>query len=120
MHPTHKLNPKLPGSLKLHPAGKDCITPLSVLHPSIFVVIERFPEYRDIIRQLYSSNKPFQSLCQNYQQCRDALRHWKASRDETAPERQREYMTLTDELELEILLYCMCDFDTNYEVWALD
>jgi hypothetical protein len=84
------------------------------------MVIERFPEYRDMIRHLYASSKDFQTLCQNYQQCSDALRYWKASQDDKAPERQQEYTTLADEMEIEILLYCTCNFDSDSEVWAQD
>lgn len=93
---------------------------MSVIHPSIFIVLEGFPEHRDVIRRLYSSNKPFQSLCDNYLQCKNALRYWTTSKDECAPERQREYMTLADEMEIEILLYCMGDSDADDDARGLE
>jgi hypothetical protein len=74
-----------------------------VIHPSLFLVMKRFPDQKDALRQKYRTSKSFQDICQNYQKCAEAFQHWAASEDENAPERQKEYSQLLQELELEIM-----------------
>jgi hypothetical protein len=74
-----------------------------VIHPNLFFVMERFPDQKDAMRQLYRTSELFQSICQNYQKCAEALQYWTASEDENASERQKEYAELMQELELEIM-----------------
>ena len=76
---------------------------MPVIHPSLFLVMKRFPDQKDALRQLYRTSETFQSICQNYQKCEEALQFWTASEDESAPERQKEYAQLLQELELEIM-----------------
>jgi len=85
-----------------------------VIYPGLFLVIKQFPEHRDVVRRLYSSDDPFQSLCENYQQCSDALRYWTDAKDKNTPERQQEYQALLSELKKEILLYCSDDSDDKH------
>ncbi len=75
---------------------------MAVIHPSLFIVMKTFPDRKDALRQMYRTSKSFQSICQNYQKCSEALRYWAESEDENAPERKKEYSALLQELELEI------------------
>ena len=76
---------------------------MAVIHPSLFLVMERFPDRKDDLRNKYRINESFQSLCRSYQKCNDALDHWAASKHTEAPNRQREYSELMAELEQEII-----------------
>jgi hypothetical protein len=76
---------------------------MRVIQPSLFLVMNRFPDRRNDLRQMYRTSESFQSICQNYQKCTVALGHWVKSKHEDAPSRQREYSELIDELELEII-----------------
>jgi predicted enzyme involved in methoxymalonyl-ACP biosynthesis len=66
--------------------------------------MKRFPDNKDALRQMYRASKSFQSICQNYQKCSEALNYWAESEDENAPEREKEYSELLQELELEITI----------------
>ena len=80
---------------------------MSVIHLGLFSVIERFPDCENEFRKLYQEDDLFQSICESYKQCSDALRYWAEARnDDVAPERHREYQTLLKELEMEIQLFC--------------
>lgn len=79
---------------------------MTVIQLSLFLVIERFPDCRDAFRCLYVKDDGFQSLCENYQQCLAALRYWSRSKGADAAERQREYLKIQRELELEFRDYC--------------
>ena len=76
---------------------------MAVIHPSLFLVMERFPDRKDDLRDKYRINESFQSLCQSYQKCTEALEHWSQSKHAQAPNRQREYADLILELEQEII-----------------
>ncbi len=75
---------------------------MAVIHPSLFLVMKKIPDRKDALRQMYRASKSFQSICQNYQKCSEALRYWAESEDENAPDREIEYSALLQELELEI------------------
>ncbi len=75
---------------------------MTVIKKSIFPVMERFPGTADTIKRLFSESENFQILCEDYRQCREALRHWGRSAEEDAPARRREYQALLGELEKEI------------------
>ncbi len=75
---------------------------MPVIHPSLFIVMKRFPDRKDPVRQMYRTNKGFQDICHNYQKCSEALNYWVESEDEHAAEREKEYSALLLELELEI------------------
>jgi hypothetical protein len=65
--------------------------------------MNRFPDRRNDLRQMYRTSESFESLCLNHQKCSEALDYWSKSKNEQAPSRQREYSELIDELELEII-----------------
>jgi hypothetical protein len=65
--------------------------------------MQRLPESKNALRQLYRTSESFQSICHSYQKCSEALRYWTKSEHEEAPNRQREYSELMQELELEII-----------------
>ena len=76
---------------------------MTVIQPSLFSIVERFPERMKPIKALFKTSESFKTLCDDYRQCADALRHWKQSLNENAPARVREYEALLRELEAEIL-----------------
>ena len=76
---------------------------MTVIHPSLFLVMSRFPDRKDALRQKYRNNESFQSLCRSYQKCTQALEHWDKSKHAEAPNRQQEYSELIIELEQEII-----------------
>ncbi len=65
--------------------------------------MQRFPEHKDDLRDLYRTDESFQSICRSYQKCSEALDYWTNSDHAEAPNRQREYEELKTELELEII-----------------
>ncbi len=75
---------------------------MSVIHPGLFLIMRRFPFEKDNLRQLYLSSQSFQTLCDDYQKCTEALEHWTRSGHEQAPARSREYQELRQGLEWEI------------------
>ena len=78
---------------------------MAVIHPGLFLVIERFPDRKQLFHHLHACDEAFQSLCENYQQCSEAMRYWADSGAKHAAERHREYGELLHELEMEILQY---------------
>jgi hypothetical protein len=76
---------------------------LPVIHPGLFLIMQRFPERKDALRRMYRSCESFRSICNSYQQCSEALRHWVKSEHKESPNRQREYSELMQELEQEII-----------------
>ena len=75
---------------------------MTVIKNAIFPVMERFPGTADTIKRLFSESEDFQSLCEDYRRCSEALRHWDKSAEEDAPARRQEYQALLRELEEEI------------------
>ena len=63
---------------------------------------ERFPEKIHAINLLRAENPSFLALCEDYEICIDALRHWAHSQEAEAKMRLEEYETLAHELEEEI------------------
>ena len=76
---------------------------MTLIKKAVFYVLERFPDRKPAIAGLFKESRDFQSLCEDYRQCLEALRHWKGSEEEDAPARRREYAALLIELEAEIL-----------------
>jgi len=74
---------------------------MPVIHPGLFLIMQRFPDHKDLLRQLYHQNVPFQTLCDDYRKCKSALDHWAQSGHELAPDRCREYWELIKDLESE-------------------
>ena len=83
---------------------------MAVIHPSLFLVMSRFPNQKDALRGKYRSSQSFQSICWSYQKCKEALEYWTKSKNTEAPNRQQEYAELMKELEQEIIQSLKEDF----------
>ena len=71
------------------------------IHP--FSVMERFPNRKDAIKRLFRESETFQSMCEDYRECTQALRYWRQSVSEEASIRMEEYAKLAGDLEAEII-----------------
>ena len=78
---------------------------MSVIKTSVFHLLEPFPDRGEDIKQLIIESQEFQSICEDYRQCAEALRHWNRSNEKDAPARRQEYESLLQELEDEIRMY---------------
>lgn len=76
---------------------------MSVIQQSLLTICDRFPDRVETIKALFNNDESFNTLCEDYRRCADALQHWKQSLDENAPMRVDEYEVLLQELEEEIL-----------------
>ena len=76
---------------------------MTVIHSGVFSVIKSFPEQKGVIKSLLKKKGSFPTLCEDYRICKEALAHWNLSDSEEAPERSREYQSLLQELEAEIM-----------------
>lgn len=70
---------------------------------SLFPVIKRFPDRRNVVKQLFKQSHSFQTMCEDYRECINALDYWKRSDSKEAPLRRTEYSALLWDLEMEIL-----------------
>ena len=75
---------------------------MTIIRASVFHVLETFPDRGEDIKHLFKRSPEFQSMCEDYRQCAEALRHWDRSNDKNAPVRRREYALLRQELMDEI------------------
>ena len=75
---------------------------MGVINSAIFIILERFPDRKDAIKRLFSSNGEFQTLCEDFRQCNRALAYWSQSSKTNAQVRRKEYEVLQGELETEI------------------
>lgn len=76
---------------------------MTIIRPTLFAMLERFPRYKAAVRQLFKENKGFQALCEEYWKYAEALRHWNQSAAEEAVVRKKEYTALLRDLQAEIL-----------------
>jgi hypothetical protein len=76
---------------------------MTVIQPGLFLLMQRFPDKKDLLRHRFLNNKSFQSICKDYQRCSDALAYWAKSEQENAPDLYREYCLLLQELETDII-----------------
>jgi hypothetical protein len=76
---------------------------MPVIETSLFSVIRRFPDLKKAAKRLFMKSGPFRTMCEDFQRCSEALRHWEQSTSEEAPVRKKEYTLLLRDLELEIL-----------------
>ena len=76
---------------------------MSIVHTSLSLVLERFPDHTDKIKRLFRQDKTFQAQCEDYRQCYKALEYWNRSDTQNGPARREEYEELLKALELEIL-----------------
>ncbi len=73
-----------------------------VIKPGIFAVIKLLPDHAQSIKRLNKESELFRDLCESYQKCVEALKHWNASNLEEASERREEYAMLLSEIEADI------------------
>ena len=66
-------------------------------------VFDQLPEHRYPIRERMGVDQEFRSLCEDYGDAFEALRHWEGSADSHRPARIAEFRRLLGELETEIL-----------------
>ena len=78
---------------------------MSVINLAIFFVMEKFPDRRDLVKRLFSASANFQTLCEDFRQCSEALRYWIQSMETDAPARRLEYKALQRELAGEIVRF---------------
>ena len=78
---------------------------MTVIKGSVFHVLEKFPDRAGEIKRLYKTSQEFQTMCDDYRQCAEALHHWHQSNEKQAPIRRQEYAQLFQELMDEISLY---------------
>ena len=76
---------------------------MAVIESNIFYIVKRFPDRKKDIVQLFRANQNFQTICDDYRQCFEALQRWNQFTSEKAAACTREYADLLQELELEIL-----------------
>ena len=76
---------------------------MPVIQASVFTVVKRFPDSKDTVKQLFKESETFHSMCEDYQQCAEAMQHWDQSASDEAPARSGEYAALLLDLEAEIL-----------------
>jgi hypothetical protein len=76
---------------------------MSVIRPSIFTVIKRFPDRKDAIKRLYKGDNNFKTICEDYGKCLEAYLYWNESGSKEACARREEYAMLRGELETELI-----------------
>ena len=72
------------------------------MNDKTYHIRERFPDQKHSIDLLMAEDPEFLALCEDYEVCVEALRHWEQSKEPEAKNRVNEYRTLTRELEEEI------------------
>ena len=65
-------------------------------------VVEKFPEARAKIQQLFQQSPSFQSICEDYRDCLAAWHYWRQDASEEAPALCQSYTDLLQELEQEV------------------
>ena len=78
---------------------------MAVIKGSVFYVLEKFPDRYGDIKRLYKQSQEFQTVCEDYRLCAEALQHWYHSHEKVALARRNEYEQLFQELVEEIRLY---------------
>jgi 5'-deoxynucleotidase YfbR-like HD superfamily hydrolase len=76
---------------------------MTAIETTPFIVIKRFPDHKKTLKRLFRESEIFQSICEDYVKCADALNYWNQSDSEEAAARREEYDNLLQNLELEIL-----------------
>ena len=78
---------------------------MAIIKMNILAINERFPDHKKTIKRLYREDETFQSICEDYQSCYEALKRWSQSVLAEASARKIEYADLLRDLEQEILQY---------------
>ncbi len=76
---------------------------MAVIRPGLFLIMQRFPDRKDLLRKRYLSSENFQAICKDYHICSEALTYWAESEHEKAPDRYNEYLELMHEMESDII-----------------
>lgn len=76
---------------------------MTIIQPGLFLIMQRFPDRKDMLRHRFLSSESFQSICEDYQRCSEALIYWAKSQHEKAPDLYREYLELLHEMESYII-----------------
>jgi hypothetical protein len=76
---------------------------MTVIQPGLFLIMQRFPDRKDVLRHRFLSSESFKSICKDYQRCSEALAYWAKSEHEKAPDRYQEYLVLLHEMESDII-----------------
>ncbi len=76
---------------------------MTVIQPGLFLIMQRFPDRKDVLRHRFLSSESFQSICKDYHRCSDALAYWAKSEHEKAQDLYREYLGLLHEMESDII-----------------
>ena len=76
---------------------------MPLIQTSLFSVIKRFPDRKDIVKRLFKESENFKAVCEDYQECAKALHYWDRSDSEESSVHRAEYSALLQELEAEIL-----------------
>jgi hypothetical protein len=75
---------------------------MPIVQTSLFALLKRFPNSTDVIKRLFREDKAFQSICEDYRRCAEAIEHWRRSTSEEASLLRKEYENLLQDLETEI------------------
>ena len=75
---------------------------MPVIRPSLFIVMKKFPDRKEVIKRLFTESENFRSVCEDYKICSEALGHWNQSVSEEATARREEYAAILRDLEGEI------------------
>lgn len=78
---------------------------MTIIKSGVVHVLEQFPARAGEIKRLYKASQDFQTVCDDYRQCAEALRHWHQSHGKEARIRRQEYEQLLHELTDEISQY---------------
>ncbi len=76
---------------------------MPIVYTSLPIVLSEFPDHNQTIKRLFRENETFQTLCEDYRKCSQALKYWNQSASEKAPDRRKEYRMLLQDLAQEIL-----------------
>lgn len=75
---------------------------MTVISPGLLLIMQRFPDQRDLLRSIYLEDDNFKTICQDYRRCSEALKIWTDSTHDQAVERVLEYQQLLSGLDFEI------------------
>jgi hypothetical protein len=80
---------------------------------SVALVIGQFESWKACIEQSFQESDDFQSLCEDYAVCAQALEKWEASNAALADQRRQEYSELLAELGQEIQDWLEHEYGTD-------
>ena len=75
---------------------------MELIKPSLFSVISRFPERKQLVQRLFRENETFRTLCDDYGKCVETLSYWNRATSEDSLALREDYTALIREIEDEI------------------